>query len=193
MNAVETPKIKKWYIIKTNGINNIRSINASLSKAPERPAFWMPGYMVPRKLKTTSVLRKEFLFFDYTFVELEDPLVFEDFLSSKKIPAYFIYKVGTKEPASLTEKELKRIRQLEAFKQLEADNFKKPTLKIGSLIEVCNGPFIGCKGVILEVTLSHVVLEMNVFGRPTRVNVGFEFLDNVLQSYESEPSIPTNG
>lgn len=191
MNEVSTvPTInKKWYMLKTNGINNIRSINAAISRAPERPAFWMPGYMVPRKLKKTSVLKKEFLFFDYTFVELANPHAFEDFLTSRKIPAYFLYKPGTKEPIPLTTEEISRVKQLEAFKQLEADNFKKPTLSKGSLIEVCNGPFIGCKGVIMDVTPSHVVLEMNVFGRPTRVNVGYEFLENVLQNYESESSI----
>jgi len=182
--------IKKWYMLKTNGINNIRSINASISKAPEVPNFWMAGFMVPRKLKSTVVLRKEFLFFDYTFVELKDPIAFEQFLSLRKIPSYFLYKPGTKIPAALTKEDIKRVKNLEAFKQLETDNFKKPTLQKGSLIEVCNGPFIGCKGVILETNLAHVVLEMNVFGRPTRVNVGHEFLDSVLQKFEEKKGLP---
>ena len=183
--------IKRWYMLKTNGINNIRSINAVLAKAPEQPSFWMPGYMVPRKLRSTTVLRKEFLFFDYTFVEINDPIAFEQFLSGKKIPVYFLYRPGTKIPAALSAEEIKKIKQLENFKQLESDNFKKPTLQIGSFIEVCNGPFIGCKGVIIEVCASHAVLEMNVFGRPTKVNVSHDFLNSVLQKFEEE-EVPTD-
>jgi hypothetical protein len=37
------------------------------------------------------------------------------------------------------------------------------------------------------------VLEMNVFKRPTRINVDTEFLSNVMQSYDSdEVTLPTD-
>lgn len=177
---------KKYYVLKTNGIANIRSINMSLGAAPEVPTFWMPGFMVPRKLRNHTVLRKQFLFYDYTFVALYDPIAFEEFLLERKIPAYFLYVPGTKTPTSLSEEEVQRIKQLESFKQLEVENFAEPGLRVGTLIEVCNGPFIGCKGTVIELRTSHAVLEMNVFGRPTRVNVGIEFLTNTLKNYETE-------
>ena len=177
---------KKYYVIKTNGIANIRSINMSLGAAPEVPTFWMPGYMVPRKLRNNTVLRKQFLFYDYTFIALYDPFAFEEFLLERKIPAYFLYIPGTKIPISLTEEEIQRIKQLESFKQLEVENFSDTGLRVGTLIEVCNGPFIGCKGTVIELDTHHAVLEMNVFGRPTRVNVGLEFLTNTLRDYEPD-------
>lgn len=189
----DAPVTKRYYILKTNGIANIRSINIALASAPEPPTFWMAGYMTPRKLRSSTVLRKQFLFYDYAFVALYDPYAFETFLSERKIPAYFLHNPGTKKPCSLSEEEVQRIKQLESFKQLESENhLNEPTgLREGMLIEVCNGPFIGCKGTILELKPGHAVLEMNVFGRPTRVNVNMEFLSNVLQSYESEqPSLP---
>jgi transcription antitermination factor NusG len=182
--------VKRYYVLKTNGIANIRSINMSLGAAPEVPSFWMPGYMVPRKLRNTTVLRKQFLFYDYTFVALYDPLAFEEFLTERKIPAYFLYVTGTKIPTALSEEDIQRIKQLESFKQLEVENFEAPGLRVGTLIEVCNGPFIGCKGTVIELLRGHAVLEMNVFGRPTRVNVGLEFLTGVLRSYEPEVEAP---
>jgi len=178
--------VKRYYVLKTNGIANIRTINSSIGAAPETPTFWMPGYFQPRKLRNTTVLRKQFLFYDYTLVAIHDPIAFEEFLTERKIPAYFLYVTGTKIPAALSEEEVQRIKQLESFKQLEVENFEAPSLKIGTLIEVCNGPFIGCKGTIIEIRAGHAVLEMNVFGRPTRVNVGLEFLTGVLRSYEPE-------
>lgn len=184
MTTVVPPTAElKYYILKTNGIANIRSINAALAVAPEIPSFWMPGFMLPKKLRKSTVLRKQFLFFDYAFVLLKDPNAFESFLNERKIPSYFIYVPGTRNPIALTTAEITRVKDLESFKQLEVEQFKKPGLRIGSIIEVCNGPFIGCKGAVLSVHANHVVLEMNVFGRPTRVNVGVEFLDNVLQDY----------
>ena len=180
--VVDSPK---FYMLKTNGIANIRSINIALAKCPEVPVFWMPGFMVPKKLRNSTVLRKQFLFFDYAFVALKDPIGFGDFLKERKIPAYFLYIPGTKIPVALTQAEIKRVHDLEKFKQLEVDQFKQPGLKIGSLIEVCNGPFIGCKGLILSLHPKHAVLEMNVFGRPTRVNVGNEFLTGMLQPYDN--------
>jgi transcription antitermination factor NusG len=194
-NVVQQPidtATKKYYVLKTNGIANIRSINMSLGAAPETPTFWMPGYMVPRKLRNTTVLRKHFLFYDYTFVALYDPIAFEEFLLERKIPAYFLYVPGTKVPTALSEEEVQRIKQLESFKQLEVENFAEPSLKVGMVIEVCNGPFIGCKGTVIELRPTHAVLEMNVFGRPTRVNVGLEFLTNVLRPYEQEETLPTD-
>lgn len=178
--------VKRYYVVKTNGIANIRSINMSLGAAPETPTFWMPGFMVPRKLRNSTILRKQFLFYDYTFVALHDPIAFEEFLLERKIPAYFLYIPGTKIPIALTEEEVQRIKQLESFKQLEVENFAEPGLRIGTLIEVCNGPFIGCKGTVIELRPQHAVLEMNVFGRPTRVNVGLEFLTNTLRNYEPD-------
>ena len=183
---------KRYYILKTNGIANIRSINMSLGAALETPTFWMPGYMLPRKVRNSIVLRKQFLYYDYTFIALYDPYAFEIHLSERKIPAYFLYVPGTKTPASLSEEEIQRIKQLESFKQIEAETLREPGLHIGTVIEVCNGPFIGCKGTVLEINPNHAVLEMNVFGRPTRVNVGFEFLGNVLKSYEPEDTSPND-
>lgn len=182
--------MRKWYVLKTNGVANIRSINVALSKTTEEPKFWMPGYMVPRKFRKSEILKKEFLFFDYAFVELESPLEFERFLQEFKIPAYILYSPGTKRPRSLTEEEIERVKQLEHFKQLESEQFPKPKLRVGSLIEVVNGPFIGCKGIILSVTKTHATLEMNVFGRPTRVNISLTFLENLLQDYNEPRTLP---
>lgn len=179
--------VKRYYIIKTNGIANIRTINIALASAPEVPTFWMAGYMSPRKLRSSTVLRKQFLYYDYAFVALYDPIAFEEFLTDRKIPAYFLHVSGTKIPCSLTEDEIQRIKQLESFKQLESDSVNQSHgVKLGSLIEVCNGPFIGCKGTVIEIRPSYSVLEMNVFGRPTRVNVGSEFLSNTMQTYEMD-------
>jgi len=181
--------IKRYYILKTNGIANIRSINGGMGSAPETPTFWMAGYMVPRKLRNSTVLRKQFLYYDYTFVALYDPIAFESFLTERKIPAYFLHIPGTRIPIALTEDEVQSIKQLESFKQLEVENFEVPSLRVGTVIEVCNGPFIGCKGTVIEIRPGHVILEMNVFGRPTRVNVALEFLNNVTRDYE--PSAET--
>lgn len=178
--------VKRYYCLKTNGIANIRSINMALGSAPEVPTFWMPGFMIPRKLRNSTILRKQFLFYDYTFVAIYDPLAFEEFLLERKIPAYFLYVPGTKVPTALSEEEIQRIKQLESFKQLEVENFAQPGLDVGTLIEVCNGPFIGCKGTVVELRSGHAVLEMNVFGRPTRVNVGLEFLTGTLRNYEPD-------
>jgi transcription antitermination factor NusG len=148
----------------------------------------MAGFMVPRKYRKTTILRKEFLFYDYAFIELGNAMKFERFLSDRKIPAYLLYVPGTKVPVSLTESEISRVRQTEAIKQQEVEKFASPKLRVGSLIEVVNGPFIGCKGTILGLTKTHAVLEMNVFGRPTRVNIGIDFLENLLQDFGPEPT-----
>lgn len=183
---------KRYYILKTNGIANIRTINLALNTAPERPNFWMPGFLVPRKFRRTTVLRKEFLFYDYTFVEVQNPHEFERFLLDRAIPAYFLHWPGTKIPAALSQEEILRVKNLEAFKQLEVDQLKKTRLRVGSFIEVVNGPFIGCKGTVLEVTATHAVLEMNVFGRPTRVSISVDFLENMLQDYDEEYNPPVD-
>jgi len=187
-------KEKYWFILKTNGVNNIRAINNTLKAEPEIKiySFWLPGYEVPKKIKKgTTILKKEFLFYDYAFVELEDPYIFEKFMSERKIPAYFLYVPGTKTPATLTAEEIIRVKDLETFKALEVKQFEdcnrhKILVKPGAFLEVVNGPFIGCKGVVLEVNRHHVVLEMNVFSRPTRVNVDINFLENLLEKYSDE-------
>jgi len=185
----ETSSNKHYYILKTNGVMNIRSINASLSAAPEIPNFWLAGIMAPRKVRKNTVLRKEFLFYDYAFLELEKPYEFEKFITDKGIPAYFLHLPGSKVMAYLSDEEIKRIKDLEIFKQLEVSQFnKKILIKPGAYIEVVNGPFIGCKGVVLAVAHSHIILEMNVFGRPTRVNIGKEFLEGLLENYTVDKS-----
>jgi len=181
------PRVKRWYILKTNGIANIRSINACLKVAPEVPNFWMAGYMVPRKIRKTTALKKDFFYYDYAFLELEEAQTFEKFLSDRHIPAYFLHHTGTKIPQALTEDEILAIKQLETLKQLEVEAFKTPLVRAGSYIEVTHGPFIGCKGIVKEITGSYAVLEMNVFERPTSVRVELEFLKDLLQAYE--PSV----
>lgn len=178
------PRVKRWYTLKTNGVANIRSINACLKVAPESPGWWMAGFMVPRKVRKTTSLKKSFFYYDYAFVELEDAMTFEKFLSDRHIPAYFLHHVGTKIPQALTDQEVSDIKQLEILKQLEVDAFKTPLVKSGSYIEVTHGPFIGCKGIVKEITGSYAVLEMNVFERPTSVRVELEFLKDLLQTYE---------
>jgi len=180
---------KKWYLLKTNGVANIRTINAILPAAPEKPNFWLPGFMVPRKCRRAAVLRKEFLFYDYALVELQEPYAFEKYLLEKSVPAYFLHEPGTKKPAALTEEEILRIKNLEAFKGLEINQLRMPRLKVGAYIEVVNGPFIGCKGTILELSKTHAALEMNVFGRPTRVVIGVDFLENLLQDCDTSEEI----
>jgi len=177
---------KQWYILKTNGVNNIRSINASLGAAPEIPIFWLAGFMTPKKIRNTPVLRKQFLFYDYAFVQLNDPRGFEAFLSERKIPAYFLYRTGTKIPAALSDADVAYIKSLETLKQIEADKYKPPHIGVGACVEICNGPFIGCKGVVLEFRRSFAIIEMNVFKRPTRVPVSVDFLNSSLQNYEKE-------
>ena len=179
------PRVKRWFTLKTNGVANIRSINACLKVSPEPTAsFWMPGTLIPRKVRKTTTLKKDFFFYDYTFVELEDAQTFEKFLSDRHIPAYFLHYVGTKIPQPLTEQEISDIKQLETLKQLEVEAFKTPLLRTGAYIEVTHGPFIGCKGVVREITGAYAVLEMNVFERPTSVRIDLEFLKDLLQSYE---------
>ena len=183
-DSLGLPRVKRWYTLKTNGIANIRSINACLKVAPEVPNFWMAGYMVPRKIRKTTALKKDFFYYDYAFLELEDAMTFEKFLSDRHIPAYFLHHVGTKIPQALTEQEISDIKQLEILKQLEVEAFKTPLLRSGAYIEVTHGPFIGCKGIVKEITGSYAVLEMNVFERPTSVRVELEFLKDLLQSCE---------
>lgn len=174
--------VKRYYVLKTNGIANLRAINVAVASHKETPSFWLPGYMSPKKLRSHTVLRKQFLYYDYAFVALYDPLAFEEFLLERKIPAYFLRVPGTKLPSALSEEEIQRVKQLESFKQTEVEEAVTPLgIKLGSLIEVSNGPFIGCRGAVVEVHPNYVVLEMNVFGRPTRVNVNLEFLSNVLR------------
>lgn len=184
--------VKRWYVCKTNGIQNLRSINVALATHSEQSiSFWLPGYMYPKKFRNHTVLRKQFLYYDYAFVEMYDPIAFSDFLQERKIHSYLLRAPGTKVPAALTIEEIQRVKQLEIDKQTEIDNAETPLgIRMGSLIEVCNGPWIGCKGTVIEIAPRHVVLEMNVFGRPTRVNVGIEFLSNVLQPYESVDILP---
>src|ERR1035437_3763832 len=98
VDAPILPKIKQWFMLKTNGVANIRSINACLRVAPETPTFWLPGFMVPRKVRKTTSLKKSFFYYDYAFLELEDARGFEKFLSDRHIPAYFIHRVGSKDP-----------------------------------------------------------------------------------------------
>lgn len=184
MEEVLAPRKKQWYTLKTNGIANIRSINACLKVAPEVPTVWMAGYMLPRKIRKTTVLKKDFFYYDYAFLELEDAQTFEKFLSDRHIPAYFLHYVGTKIPQPLTDQEILAIKQLETLKQLEVEAFKTPLVRAGSYIEVTHGPFIGCKGIVKEISGSHAVLEMNVFERPTSVRVELEFLKDLLQTYE---------
>jgi len=186
---VEVPQ-KQWFIIKTNGVANIRTLNALLPVAPEQKInFWMAGYFLPRKYRRTATLKKSFLFYDYMFIELSDAPTFERFLSDRGVSAYFLHRPGTKDPIPLTEEEVRRIKSLEAFKQLEADQFKATKLRPGSYIEVVNGPFIGCKGAVVDITSTHATLELNVFGRPTRVSVGLDFLENLLSDCDNPVTI----
>src|ERR1019366_9548202 len=128
------PRQKQWFMLKSNGVANIRSINACLKVAPEQPNFWLPGIMVPRKVRKTTSMKKSFFYYDYIFLELADARTFEKFLSDRHIPAYFVHKIGSKDPLPLEDAEILAIRQLETIKQLEVEAFKTPLVKPGSYI-----------------------------------------------------------
>lgn len=172
--------MKRWYIVHAySGYEKqvMRSLNDRIARSELQESFG--EVLVPTEevveMKDGKKRKSERKFFPgYVLVEME--MTEATWHTVKETPKVLGFIGGTPEkPAPITQKEadkiLSRIQQ-----QGEAAPKPKTMFEPGEELLVIDGPFVDFKGVIEKVDYdkSKVTLTINVFNRPTQVELEFK-------------------
>lgn len=174
---------KNWYIISTQGMGPraILKIQAILDLLDYEGLVWTP--MVKVAGTTTGRIKdsEKLLFPGYVFIQaIIDDSKLEQALMEAKIGKFLKY-AGATLPAKITEVEIEHIKKLE-----EANAEPVPEeiidIAVGNLVEICVGPLIGFKGIVMKISGHSASIDTLIFGRSTPVGVNISHLTKISDS-----------
>lgn len=176
---------KEWYIIHTAGIGShgVLFVQSLLDRLGFDAMVWVPT-------QKTSVIRygkpcpnNKPLFPGYVFIKtcIHDSQL-EQSLMEAKI-GKFLKAPGDTLPTKISEVDIAKIRTQEETGAESAPQ-EITSVEVGNLIEVCVGPLVGVRGIVLKVSGHDVYIETLMFGRSAPVQVNISHLSKLLDTYE---------
>jgi transcription antitermination factor NusG len=88
-------------------------------------------------------------------------------------------------PTPITPEDIDHIRDLEE-PNVEPMPEEISDINVGNLVEICVGPFMGFKGVVMKVLGHSATIDTLVFGRSTPVSVNITHLYKLMETYNEE-------
>jgi len=174
---------KEWYIISTQGIGSRGALQIqSLLDRLEYPGLvWTPTIKVPITRHNKVQNNDKSLFPSYVFINtVIDDSKLEQALIEAKI-GRFLKLPGETLPTKLSSEELEHIKKLE-----ESDVEPVPeeiiAIDVGNLVEICVGPFIGFKGIVMKISGHSASIDTLIFGRSTPVSVNIAHLSKLTET-----------
>lgn len=174
---------KAWYIISTQGMGPraIIKIQSILDVLEYEGELWTP--MVRVAATTTGRIKdsEKLLFPGYVFIfTVVDDSKLEQALMEGKV-GKFLKKAGATFPAVIKEEEIEHIKQLEMANAAPVPE-EIFDIAVGNLVEICVGPLIGFKGIVMKISGHSASIDTLIFGRSTPVTVNISHLTKISDS-----------
>lgn len=174
---------KAWYIISTQGMGPraIIKIQAILDFLDYEGELWTP--MVKVAGTTTGRVKdsEKLLFPGYVFIyTIIDDSKLEQALVEAKV-GKFLKLAGATLPAPIRDEEIEHIKQLE-MANAEPVPEEIVDISVGNLVEICVGPLIGFKGIVMKISGHSASIDTLIFGRSTPVTVNIAHLTKLSDS-----------
>lgn len=174
---------KAWYVISTQGIGSRGAIQIQslLDRLEYEGLIWTPTVKVPVTRYGKLQNNDKTLFPSYVFLNaVIDDSKLEQALIEAKI-GRFLKLPGEVLPTRISEEDIERIKKLE-----ESDAEPVPeeiiAIDIGNLVEICVGPFIGFKGIVMKISGHSASIDTLIFGRSTPVSVNIAHLSKLTET-----------
>jgi transcription antitermination factor NusG len=178
---------KAWYVISTQGIGSraVFQIQAVLDILNYEGTIWTPMVKIPLTTTGRTKSSDKILFPSYVFLHtVIDDSRLEQALIEAKI-GRFLKLPGETLPTKIADTEIEHIKQLE-------ENNVDPVpediiaIELGNLVEICVGPFIGFKGIVVKISGHSASIDTLVFGRSTPVSVNLAHLAKLTETNPNE-------
>jgi len=179
---------KAWYVISTQGIGarGVLKVQALLDVLQYEGLVWTPMVKIPatttsKKAKSTDTT----LFPSYVFIEatINDSKL-EQALMEAKI-GKFLKLPGETLPTAISKEDIEHIKQLEVA-NAEPVPEEIIDINLGNLVEICVGPLIGFKGIVVKISGHSASIDTLIFGRSTPVSVNIAHLSKLTENNPSE-------
>jgi transcription termination/antitermination protein NusG len=176
-----------YYIISTQGLGarGLNKVQDVLDMIGHPGALKVP--VVKSTLTTEDKKIKQVdktLFPGYVFLKtIIDDSKLEQALIERKV-GHFLKRPGDEMPAKILIAEIEHIEQQEES-NLDPVPEEIIDIAVGNLVEICVGPLIGFKGIVMKISGRSASIDTLIFGRSTPVAVNIAHLtkvsDNVPQ------------
>ncbi len=174
---------KSWYIISTQGMGPraIIKIQAILDVLDYEGELWTPMVKVAGTITGRIKDSEKLLFPGYVFIyTIVDDSKLEQALVEAKV-GKFLKKAGATFPAVIKEEEIEHIKQLETA-NAEPVPEEIIDIAVSNLVEICVGPLIGFKGIVMKISGHSASIDTLIFGRSTPVTVNISHLTKISDS-----------
>ena len=184
---------KSWYIISTQGIGSraVFQIQSVLDILNYEGTIWVPMVKIPLTTLNRTKNSDKILFPSYVFLHTSiDDSRLEQALIEAKI-GRFLKLPGETFPTKLSNEEYEHIKSLE-------ENNAEPvpediiSIDVGNLVEICVGPFIGFKGIVVKISGHSASIDTLIFGRSTPVSINLAHLSKLTESNPNEEKTAQN-
>lgn len=182
---------KAWYVVSTQGIGSrgALQIQSLLDRLEYEGLIWTPTVKVPVTKYGKVQNNDKTLFPSYVFLNaiIEDSRL-EQALIEAKI-GRFLKLPGEVLPTKISFEDIEYIKKLEES-NVEPVPEEIITIEEGNLVEVCVGPFIGFKGIVMKVSGHSASIDTLIFGRSTPVSVNIAHLSKLTEKNPNEKENP---
>jgi transcription antitermination factor NusG len=177
---------KEWYIISTQGMGPraILKIQSILDTLDYEGELWTP--MVRVAGTTTGRIKdsEKLLFQGYVFLhtiindsKLEQALMEAKIGKFLKLPHDDDHDL----PTPIKQEEIDHIKELEMANAAPTPE-EIIDIIVGNLVEICVGPLIGFKGIVMKISGHSASIDTLIFGRSTPVTVNLSHLTKLADS-----------
>ena len=185
----------RWYIISTQGLGSraVVKIQDLLTSIGYQGTVWVPAIKAP---PTTTTIKKAktngtTIFPGYVFLKtiinedtgnkLEQALIEAKLGKFLKLPHDDEHDL----PTAISDEEIKYI---ETLQESNVDPVPEEIIDIelGNLVEICVGPLIGFKGIVVKISGHSASIDTLIFGRSTPVSVNIAHLTKLSDSNEEK-------
>ncbi|MGH7974908.1 MAG: transcription termination/antitermination protein NusG [bacterium] len=179
---------KAWYIISTQGIGSraVLKIQAILDVLGYEGMLWTPMIKIPPTTTTKKVkINGTILFPSYVFIQaVIDDSKLEQALMEAKF-GKFLKLPGSTLPSQIEEICIEHIKKLEES-NVEPVPEEIISIELGNLVEICVGPLIGFKGIVVKISGHSASIDTLIFGRSTPVSVNIAHLSKLTENNPNE-------
>lgn len=148
---------KKYYILWTTTLRKLSLIEYIIHI--HNGSLWCPKFKCINNEGQEEYVQ---IYPSYYFVHCseEDCYEMQDYIKSKRYDGMFFLKTDDK-IASLKEEEIEQIKYIENTYTMDKYFNINPNIKIGTLVKILKGPFMGVKGEVLQIKNMELLLNIS--------------------------------
>jgi transcriptional antiterminator NusG len=177
---------KAWYIISTQGMGPraIIKIQGILDVLDYEGELWTPMVRVAGTITGRIKDSEKLLFPGYVFLQaVIDDSKLEQALMEAKVGKFLKLPHNDEHdlPTPIKQEEIDHIKELEMANAAPTPE-EIIDIVVGNLVEICVGPLIGFKGIVMKISGHSASIDTLIFGRSTPVTVNLSHLTKISDS-----------